>query len=211
MHQPIAPAQYGLGWAVLGDDNGYLRYNHTGGMPGVATVLNLYPTEHLAIVVLTNASGGNIGRIATEIAATVLPKYAETRQQRTAQPAAPAVTPGAFKPPADLLGEWSGTVRTWEREVPLTLVVQPDGDVHVRLGAELRALLNQVSWRDNNLRGRFSGTMPTSDARRWAHSILLNLRLRNGTLSGMATAQTTAEPVFFALTSFASLKRGRGE
>ena len=207
MHQPISPAQYGLGWAVLADDNGYLRYNHTGGMPGVATVLNLYPAERLAVVVLTNASGGNIGRIANEIAATVLPKYAETRQQRTAQPAAPAVAPAAFKPTAELLGEWSGTIRTWEREVPLTLVVQPDGDVHVRLGSELRALLNQVSWRDNNLRGRFSGTMPTSDARRWPHSIMLNLRLRNGMLSGMATAQTTAEPVFFALTSFASLKK----
>src|SRR5262245_37824467 len=45
MHQPVAPAQYGLGWAVTADDNGYLRYQHTGGMPGVATILSLYPTE----------------------------------------------------------------------------------------------------------------------------------------------------------------------
>ncbi|HEX7778169.1 MAG TPA: serine hydrolase domain-containing protein [Vicinamibacterales bacterium] len=207
MHQPVAPAPYGLGWGVTADDNGYLRYSHTGGMPGVATVLNLYPAEHLAVVVLTNASGGNIGRIANEIAATVLPKYAETRQQRTSQPASPPGPVAAFKPTAELVGEWSGTIRTWEGEVPLTLTVPPDGNVHVQMGAEHRTQLNQVSWRGNNLRGRFSGTMPTSDARRWPHSVLLNLRLRAGTLSGMATAQTTAEPIFFALTSFASLKK----
>ena len=33
---------YGIGWAV-GDDNGLLRFNHTGGMPGVNTALYLYP------------------------------------------------------------------------------------------------------------------------------------------------------------------------
>jgi CubicO group peptidase (beta-lactamase class C family) len=207
MHQPVAPAPYGLGWGVTADDSGYVRYSHTGGMPGVATVLNLYPSERLAVVVLTNASGGNIGRIANEIAASVLPKYAETRQQRATPPASPPGTSAAFKPTAEVLGEWTGTIRTWEGKVPLTLVVQPDGNVHVRMGSEPQALLNQVLWRNNNLRGRFSGTMPTSDTRRWPHSILLNLRLRDGTLSGMATAQTTAEPVFFALTSFASLKK----
>ena len=52
-------------------------------MPGVATVLNIYPSEHLAVVVLTNASDWcNIGRIALDIAATVLPRYAETRRGR---------------------------------------------------------------------------------------------------------------------------------
>jgi Beta-lactamase len=38
MHRPVPPAEYGFGWAVTADDNGYLRYSHTGGMPGVATV-----------------------------------------------------------------------------------------------------------------------------------------------------------------------------
>lgn len=203
MHRPVAPAQYGLGWVVTADDNGHLRYSHTGGSPGVATVLNIYPADRLAVVVLTNAGGGNIERIAQDIAATVLPRYAETRRQRTAQPA-PPMTPPPFTPTSELLGEWTGTIRTWEREVPFTLVVEPDGDVHVRLGSERRTRLNRVFWRDNNLRGWFNGTIPTSDARRWRHNVVLNLRLRHGTLSGMATADTEGV-VRYALTSFASL------
>ncbi len=42
------------------------------------------------------------------------------------------VTPPPFKPTSELLGEWTGTIRTWERDVPFTLVVEPDGDVPVR-------------------------------------------------------------------------------
>lgn len=95
-------------------------------------------------------------------------------------------------------------VRTWEREVPFTLVVEPDGAVHVRLGSEGRTRLTQVSWQDNNLRGWFNGTIPTSDARRWRHNVVLNLRLRRGTLSGMATLDTEGVDRY-ALTSFASL------
>ena len=46
-----------------------------------------------------------------------------------------------------------------------------------------------------------------SDASRWPHNILLNLRLRGGALTGMASAQTTTDPVYFALTSYVALSR----
>lgn len=94
--------------------------------------------------------------------------------------------------------------------MPLSLVVQAHGDVHVRLGSQLETLLNGVSFRGGNLVGRFAGTIPTADARRHPHSVLLNLRLRTGALSGQATAQTTDEPIHFALTSYAELVRASG-
>jgi hypothetical protein len=46
----------------------------------------------VGIVPLTNASGGNIVRLALDIAPTVLPRYAETHRQRTAQPAPDTAT-----------------------------------------------------------------------------------------------------------------------
>ena len=205
MHTAVAPAPYGLGWSVNTDSSGFVGYSHTGGMPGVSTLLSLDPAEKLAIVVLTNARSTSLMRIATAIAETAVPKYAAAR--KSAPPPPQTIAPPAFTPDAELRGEWTGTLRTWEGEMPLSLVIQDDGDIHVRIGSDLRALLNQVSWRNNNLRGRFAGTIPTADARRWPHSVLLNLRLRSGTLSGMATAQTTAEPIFFALTSYASLTK----
>ena len=80
-------------------------------------------------------------------------------------------------------------------------------DVHVHVEGQLEALLNEAKWENKELTGRFAGSIPTSDASRWPHEILFSLRLRNGVLSGMAAAVTTTDPVYFALTSYASLTR----
>ncbi len=196
---------YGLGWAITEDDHGYRRVSHTGGMPGVNTALYLYPAENVAIVAMTNTSHAAIYRIAEEIAAVMLPRYAGVRAERQTRPVPPP-TPVNFPAP-ELQGAWTGTLRTYEGELPLALLFQPDGDVHVRLGDQLRTLLNGVSYREDNLIGRFAGTIPTEEQRRHPHSILLNLRLQGGSLSGQATAQTTNEPIHFALTSYVTLTK----
>lgn len=209
MQRPVSPAPYGLGWIITGDDLGFRRVAHTGGMPGVRTILNLFPTENLAVVVLTNAETNNLGRVAGEIAAAMLPRYAvgwrERMARRTDIPPTTARVP--FAPTPELLGEWTGTLRTWERSIPMTLVVQPDGDVHVKIEGQLETILDGPSWRDNNLTGRFAGSIPTPDANRWPHHVLLNLRLRNGTLNGTASALQEIEPVYFALSSYVALTR----
>lgn len=48
---------YGLGWNVSYDDQGRVFLGHSGGFDlGAATVVNMYPSEKLGIVVLTNAA-----------------------------------------------------------------------------------------------------------------------------------------------------------
>lgn len=216
---PGAEEAYGLGWFIEEDDHGYRRVYHSGSMPGVSTMLNLYPSERLVVVVLINTLDREARvRIAQELAAAVLPKYAAALRERLGRAEVErreglargggGESGGApFSPPPELLGRWSGKLRTYDGEVPFTLVFQPDGDVHVRLGDQLETLLNGASFRNRNLVGRFGGTIPTADARRRPHSVLLNLRLRNGALSGQATAQTTEEPIHFALTSWVELAR----
>jgi len=203
MREPVAPAGYGLGWSVAREPNGSVRLGHSGGMPGVATSLTLFPAEGVAIVVLTNVAGGNLGRISTAIAEVVLPELTEARRQ-AAQTQSPANTPASFAADPELVGEWTGTLRTWAGTVPMSLVVQSDGVVQAQVDGQAAAALQQASWRNQNLRGFFAGTVPTSDAGRWPHRIALNLRLRGETLSGMVSAQSGN---YFALTSFASLTR----
>src|SRR5690606_19156334 len=127
-----SPSGYGLGWIIDRDYMGFPRVSHTGFMPGVATILALFPTEGLAIAVLTNKAERRVYRLADDIAAAVLPKFAAALAERRARPQQETTASAPFVAPAELLGEWTGTVRTYEGTVPFRLTFQPDGDVHVR-------------------------------------------------------------------------------
>ena len=45
-----------------------------------------------------------------------------------------------FIPPAELIGDWSGAVHTYQGEVPLTLSFKETGDVHARVGEQMKTL-----------------------------------------------------------------------
>jgi hypothetical protein len=117
-----------------------------------------------------------------------------------AEPAQPDL--GAF------IGTWTGTLQTWDTSIPISLEVQEDGDVHVQVEGQLRTLLTGVSFQDGTLTGRFAGQIPTSDARRHPHSVLLALRQDGNMLRGAASAQTLEQPIHFALTSYVEVTRG---
>jgi hypothetical protein len=206
MHQPVPPASYGLGFGVLNDDMGYLRVSHTGGMPGVATTMNFYPTENLAVVVLTN-SRSRPEIIAQDIAAAILPRYADGLKARRARGRTMRPPEGEFAPPAELVGEWTGTLKTWQDTLPFSLVVRSDGVVIAGIGRELRSLVNGARFQNGRLNGRFFGKIPTEDAARWPHSIALGLILSDGRLRGQVTAITVDDPAYYALSSFADLRK----
>lgn len=204
----IPNVEYGIGWRINPEENGLLRVSHTGGMPGVATILTLYPSEDLAVVVMTNTTANaTIGRIAQEIVSALVPRYADTLRARRARATPPQ--PATWSTPAKLAGTWTGTVRTWQGVEPMTVTFQPDGDVVATLAGQPRALLWDPVWvGDSVFVGRFAGTMPTADARLHRHTVLLRLTLRGGTLSGMATAQTVPpDTVYYARTAYAELRR----
>lgn len=198
---------YGMGWLIQADHNGYRRIAHTGGMPGVSTGLYLYPEENVAIAVLTNRSNPLVPRIAHRIASVMLPGYRTTFEERQAAAEDEPEAEDAFHPPAELLGQWSGTIRTYEGDVPLTLRFQPDGDVHVAIGDGLVALLNDVSFRDGRLTGRSLGTIPTQDTRHHDHDVLLDLRLRGDALTGAVTALGGEGGAYFALSAYAEVEK----
>ena len=165
--------------------------------------MNLYPTENLAIVVLAN-TGIRPDFIAQDIAAALLPRYADSLRVRRGRPA-PA--PRTFAATPELIGQWSGTMRTWDSTVAMRLLVKPDGDIHVWLGKQPRAILNEVSLIDGRLSGRFGGEIPTGDAKRWPHFVRLGLLLQDGTLKGQANAMSVTDPIMYSLASYVDLKK----
>jgi len=207
MHRRETPSDtasgYGLGW-LIGNEQGIRVVSHTGGMPGVATTLKLYPEQNIAIVALANTSGAAPHRIAVDIAAAVVPGYKAPAPRDRSNAAV------AFASPAELTGDWTGTVRMYDGSTtPIALLVKSD-DVHVRLGNGpdvLWTVLNAPTFRNNLLTGQFAGTIPSEEARRFPQNVGVSLLLQGDTLRGWAAAMTTDNPLTGAMSSYAELTR----
>jgi len=174
-------------------------------MPGVATSLKLYPQQNMAIVALANTSGAAPHRIAVDIAAALVPGYkAPAPRDRSGDAVA------TFTSPAELMGEWTGTIRMYDGSTtPIALLVKSD-DVHVRLGTGpdvLWTVLNEPTFKNNLLGGEFAGTIPSEEARRFPQNVGVSLLLQGDTLRGWAAAMTTDNPLTGAMSSYAELTR----
>ncbi|HEU4791158.1 MAG TPA: DUF3471 domain-containing protein, partial [Flavobacterium sp.] len=64
---------YGLGWEIM-DVKGNLKISHTGGLPGMLSLVELYPDQNLGIVILTNTESGGAGLFAA-VANTISDSY----------------------------------------------------------------------------------------------------------------------------------------
>jgi CubicO group peptidase (beta-lactamase class C family) len=188
---------YALGWGIAADYAGLRRVSHDGGMGGVSTQLWLFPAERAVVVALTNSTTNVTGaKLAAEAAedllAALLPDYAARLPAlRAERPSAPLPTP--YLPTPELLGSWQGAAMTYVGERPLQLDFQADGDIHARLGAQLETLVNDATWDDGWLTGRFTGDIETPDASRRRHHLQLDMRLRGGRLNGALLAISTQE------------------
>lgn len=208
---------YGLGWFVDPDHHGARVVSHSGGMPGVRTILRLFPEEGVVVAALTNTSDDAVFEVADRLAAAVLPSFARRLEEDRAEEEGPDEEDGAerdgFRPPRDLVGTWSGRLVTWEEEIPARLTVGADGDVHLELEGQLVALVNGAELEDGFLTGRAALRVPTLDARRWPHDLLLRLKRDGDGLRGWAAARTPGRrtpgrPVHFALSSYLELVKG---
>ncbi len=203
---------YGLGWFIDKSPAGDVQVSHSGGMGGVSTLLTLVPSRRLVVVVLANSSSPLPGQLSREIL-DLLAKLAGD---------APKKEEGAglrFQAPTEegnsldtLAGKWQGIVHTYERDLPVTLLVQPDGDVHFKIEGQLETLLNRPRFHDNWLRGRVTADLRTADTARTPYDLQLEVKLRDGVLGGSLTAMSRpAARAGNALTHWIELRKTNEE
>jgi CubicO group peptidase (beta-lactamase class C family) len=191
---------YGIGFFVSTKD-GYQVVAHSGGMGGVRTQLQLFPSQKLAIVVLTNSEANLPADAADRIAAKLLPNWT-LNPPRKREPAPPFVVPES------LLGVWKGTLSTYVKDLPVEFRFLPNGDVHVKVGDQLTMLINQPSFKDGAFSGEFVSRIGTPDTERTPYTIELSMRLRGNVLNGDAEASGSPGPgVRNALSHWLELKR----
>jgi CubicO group peptidase (beta-lactamase class C family) len=196
--------RYGLGWFLNGNEYGYPIAWHTGSMRGTNTMLKFVPGEDIAVVVLVNTSSDLRQSIPRDIIGVLLPDYGEKWRAARDRPAQEAVP---FQPTPELIGSWEGEITTSDEVVPVTLTVQPDGDVHVKIADQLRTLLDRASFSDGYLSGTSYGAIPSSDAQMHSHNIGYRLLLDGELLSGYVYTQFTTHRSYGNFSSYIRLKR----
>jgi CubicO group peptidase (beta-lactamase class C family) len=191
MHQPTQStgrtSGYGVGFGTADLPEGYRVVGHTGGMGGVNTVLRIFPSEGLAIVVLCNARTSLPGRVADEIQKIKLSKW---KASGTPAPAAPK----EFAPPAGLIGTWQGKVHTYAGERAFTLWIRENGEIHARVARQFKTLVNNAALDDGYLVGDLFGEVATEDTGRNHSHLSLSLKLRGEVLNGAIIAKSRSAP-----------------
>jgi len=204
LHQEIdskcPDSKYALGWRFSENDKGYHTISHGGGMAGVRTSLKLVPSENIAVAVLCNSKNNIVFEITDEIIALILPKYGS--ELKRGKETSSETKAEKISLPKELFGEWKGQIKTFKEDVPIKMLVQKDGDVHMKIGDQMETLLNDLRFQEGTLEGRFSGEIKTEDAGRFPHSLVLKIKLRGNRLSGSVMAHI---PDRYALSSYVQL------
>jgi CubicO group peptidase (beta-lactamase class C family) len=224
---------YGVGWAINEDRLGYRAIGHGGGMGGVATALEMIPSEGLVVAALVNGNSDLPWVVAEEIFSLLLPEYEQRRAEKQERERAEkeqrekeqAEKPdGRFVAAPELVGVWGGSVHTYQGEIPFTLEFREAGDIHARLGEPSAAfrrggrnfasapqpwtLLNDAAWKDEKLTGRMMGELGTEDAGRLPHQLHADLRLWGEVLNGALLAISEPRPRSgFALSHWVELRK----
>lgn len=213
---------YGIGWATARNGNGYTIVSHTGGMPGVNTILLFVPAERIVVVALANARSNLPSRIAHAIVDELLPEKADAEKQPpTARELASTdiahegsgnggseVEAKTTPDWAELAGTWQGAIATYQGDRPLVLAIDREGKVEAGLNDASPETLNDVGLKNGVLRGVVPGELGTEDSRRVPGDVHLELRLVDDKLQGKAIVISHGRPRGGnALTHWVELRR----
>lgn len=108
----------------------------------------------------------------------------------------------------ELVGIWRGEVVTYEKAIPVTIVVKETGGVYIQLGERPWTVLDQANFSEGVLNGIFSGDVGTEDANRRPYNLRLEVKKRDDVLNGSLIALSLpGKWVGNALTHWIEVKR----
>ena len=189
----------GIAWAV-GTIRGRRCLSHSGGMPGVSTLVRLFPDDDAATIVLINSESYPVTHGISEGLATILfPEVAEAPRADDSHR-----EDDAADEPARWEGSWSGTLAHQDGDIPITLVVDGPDAARITFGEARPAALRDVAVRDGLLHGTIAGHLRTQAFYHGPVSIEFHLDHRGDRLTGVASAVADG---YFSVPHWVSLAR----
>jgi CubicO group peptidase (beta-lactamase class C family) len=191
--------KYSLGWSIDDDLFGYYGILAQGGTDADQAWLRLIPSEGIAVVALANM-GTMSSQVVQEILAVLLPSYGEARAKAQQGAGKSSKLREVLEaPPAALVGNWEGIVKTYRQDIPLTLSVAQSGEVHGKLGLGALLDVSEPRFETNRLSGRMPGNLGVEeDAGSETYQLELYLYLRDGALKGAVVTTPNPQLPFWA-------------
>jgi CubicO group peptidase (beta-lactamase class C family) len=184
----------GANW-VLSTVNGHPQVWHSGGQPGVSTVMSFYPDQKLAFVLLANSSAP-LFPIAQAIRNAIAPEVSPKEDEGDRPP----------PQPIPFQGKWVGTVTNHAGQQPLTLTFGEEGEVAVQFADKAGVPLKRPAFAEGALTGQFDGVSNMPEAKKTSHNFSMKVTEVNGELVGQLIAQGIGDNVAFMLPSFVRLR-----
>ena len=187
--------RYGISWG-LEPFQGEPCIAHTGGMPGVATVVRAFPARRGAVVLLTNSDNrGFVTEAGGRLSRALLGMQAEPQRQPPRPPQAP---------PAKTVGKWRGRWAHFEGDIPLLLSIAADGSIEARAAGREPVKLRDTAFGEATVAGAAEMLVRTRDDYHGIPTVRFRLWREGSRLSGFAMASA---PGYFGLSSFVTLER----
>lgn len=182
--------RYGLGWNVERID-GEPAIWHVGDMPGVTTVLLMFPARAVVVTVLVNEliEDGMHTQLAGWIAHLA---GVPVRSDMLC----------SLPPTHPIFAHWGGDLDLEGRKIPLQIDIDHDGRVRVSAGGITFDLFG-VQLENGDLRGYAMADLGVAEAEGRPREVRFDLQLRDDRLTGSVT---TIVPWVAALTGFADLR-----
>ncbi len=193
---------YSLGWFTDDEAYKYKMVYHEGGMDGASAMLKILPEKNIVVVALSNRYTDFISKITDSILLEMVPdlKKVETKQPTKNKTTVKKDTKEIKE--SDFFGTWNGNIVTRDKKIPIELVFQEDGDIHVNMTVQFKSmilgtpnyevphkmLLNKWYFKNGHLRGWFGENIPGDHLLRCPSVTGLILNYKDDKLIGTALA-----------------------
>jgi len=196
---------YGLGWFINDNDYKYKMVYHAGGMDGVDAMIRLLPEKNIVVAAISNQYTEFTHQLTEQILLEMIPdlKSVETKQAQKQEAAVQKVSKEIKQ--SDLIGSWKGNIVTNNSQIPIELVFQEDGDIHVNMPVQFKSmilqthiyevkhkmLLNKWYFTNGHLMGWYAENIPGEHLLRCPQITMLDLEYKTGKLIGTAVAMAS--------------------
>jgi len=205
--------RYGLGWWV-NDLYGYRGLLGQGGNESAQAWLQLIPSEGIVVVALANNGNGSLPKqVIDEVLSVLLPRFSEQRQAAVTSGNQQPPRPNPLSPSPGFVGNWTGLIKTYKGDLPLTFSIAESGEVHAKLASQEAALTSVRFTATQRLTGLMTGNLGTDDDNGpGPYDLRFWLTLEGQTLNGAVTTQThPGGPGTPSLSFWVELRKVSGE